>query len=85
MPSSTVTSKGQVTIPKAIRVALGVEPGDRVVFFQTEDGRVVVEPETEDLRKLRGLFHSEQPRLSIEAMDEEMGKAIARLDSDARA
>ncbi|MFC7205228.1 AbrB/MazE/SpoVT family DNA-binding domain-containing protein [Haloferax namakaokahaiae] len=33
-----VTTKGQVTIPKAIREALGIEPGDEVKFEQTESG-----------------------------------------------
>ena len=33
-----VTTKGQVTIPKAIREALGIEPGDEVVFEQTDSG-----------------------------------------------
>jgi len=33
-----VTTKGQVTIPKEIREALGIEPGDEVTFEQTESG-----------------------------------------------
>ncbi|ERJ04754.1 Transcriptional regulator AbrB family protein [Halorhabdus tiamatea SARL4B] len=33
-----VTTKGQVTIPKKIREALGIEPGDEVSFEQTESG-----------------------------------------------
>ncbi len=37
-----IMSKGQVTIPKNIRAALGVEPGDRVTFI-VEDGTVEVE------------------------------------------
>jgi AbrB family looped-hinge helix DNA binding protein len=33
-----VTTKGQVTIPKDIREAIGIEPGDEVVFERTESG-----------------------------------------------
>lgn len=33
-----VTTKGQVTIPKAIREALGIEPGDEVTFERTDSG-----------------------------------------------
>lgn len=33
-----VTTKGQVTIPKPVREALGIEPGDEVTFEQTEHG-----------------------------------------------
>jgi AbrB family looped-hinge helix DNA binding protein len=39
MESSTVTSKGQVTIPKEIRRALGIRQGSRVAFAQ-EGGKV---------------------------------------------
>ena len=33
-----VTTKGQVTIPKAIREALGIEPGDEIAFEEAETG-----------------------------------------------
>lgn len=36
--TTTMTSKGQVTIPKAIREQLGLKPGDRVEFQSTEHG-----------------------------------------------
>ena len=40
--STTVTSKGQVTIPKQVREHLGIEPGNTVDFHLGEDGRVVL-------------------------------------------
>jgi len=48
MPSSTVTSKGQVTIPKDVRDRLGLHTGDRIVFRFDAAGRLLVEPEAED-------------------------------------
>jgi AbrB family looped-hinge helix DNA binding protein len=39
--ATTITVKGQVTIPKHIRDALGLTPGSRVEFA-VEDGRVVL-------------------------------------------
>lgn len=39
---ATLTSKGQVTLPKPIRQALGVETGSKVAFDLGEDGRVTV-------------------------------------------
>lgn len=42
--STTMTSKGQVTIPKHIRKALGLEPGARVEFDLDDKGRVVIQP-----------------------------------------
>ncbi len=41
--ATTVTSKGQVTIPKAIRDLLGIEPGSAVDFRIDKTGQVVVE------------------------------------------
>lgn len=56
---ATVTSKGQVTIPKAVRDLLGIEPGTEVEFRRTDDGVVVLEradtrPGKSRFEKLRG-------------------------------
>lgn len=40
--ATTVTSKGQVTIPKPVRDRLGIEPGSAVEFELAPDGRVVL-------------------------------------------
>ncbi len=40
--STTVTSKGQVTIPKPVRDRLNIKPGSQVDFELAEDGRVVL-------------------------------------------
>lgn len=42
-PSSTISTKGQVTIPQEIREHLGLKPGDRVEFI-TEAGRTFIRP-----------------------------------------
>ena len=39
---ATITSKGQITLPKPIRQALGVDAGGKVAFDLHEDGKVVV-------------------------------------------
>lgn len=41
MPA-TVTAKGQITIPKAVREALGVKPGSKVDFQPLEDGHIAI-------------------------------------------
>lgn len=43
--ATTVTVKGQVTLPKAVRQAAGIRPGDRVVVRARPEGGVVVERE----------------------------------------
>jgi AbrB family looped-hinge helix DNA binding protein len=45
----TVTSKGQVTIPKPIRDRLGIKPGTKVAFSMDAEGRVFLQ--TDDARR----------------------------------
>lgn len=40
--AATVTSKGQVTIPKPVRDLLGIEPGSMIDFQRAPDGRIVL-------------------------------------------
>ena len=75
MPSSKVTTKGQVTIPKEIRDHLHVRAGDRLDFVVDESGRVVVQAIRSRLDELWGLLHEPGRRaVSLEEMD----AAIAR-------
>jgi AbrB family looped-hinge helix DNA binding protein len=67
---STITVKGQATIPKAIREHLRLKPGDRVKFFVHPDGSVVLLPKL-SASALRGIIHSRRRRpVSIEKMTE---------------
>lgn len=50
--TSTVSSKGQITIPQEVRIRLGLRPGDRVEFV-TEDGRTVLRPVRERANSFR--------------------------------
>ena len=70
MPSATLTSKGQLTLPKAIRERLRLGAGDRVDFIVTDDGTVVLRPATVDVRELKGLLHRRGLKpLSVEEMN----------------
>lgn len=70
MPSATMTSKGQLTLPKAIRDRLRLGAGDRVDFVVKDDGTVVLRPATVDVRELRGLLHRKGLKpLSVEEMN----------------
>jgi len=75
MPTATVTSKGQVTIPKAVREILRVDTGDQVDFVLTERGDVIVRGVSLDVRELRGLL--KRPRRRAVSV-EEMNTAILR-------
>jgi AbrB family looped-hinge helix DNA binding protein len=57
-PSSTISSKGQVTVPIEVRRRLGLKQGDRVEFV-FEDGRTVLRPSrpaTNPFRAYLGAF-----------------------------
>lgn len=68
MGRSTLTSKGQITLPKDVREHLGVEAGDRL-NFEIRDGIVIVEPETIDIRALRGVIKKRGKGVTLAAMD----------------
>lgn len=63
MPS--VTTKGQVTIPKAVRETMGIKPGDEVIFEETSEGYVIqkdaptTDEGTDPFEKYRGIADSE--------------------------
>ena len=78
MPSATVTSKGQITVPKEIRDHLAVKPGDRLNFQIGSGGEVVVEPETVDIRSLRGRLKRKGRRVSLRDMELAIRRGAAR-------
>ena len=52
---STITSKGQVTIPAEVRKRLGLKTGDRIVFVLGDAGEVrLIVPQYPDIESLRG-------------------------------
>src|ERR671939_110854 len=73
---STITSKGQVTIPAAVRRHLGVGRHDKIVFILEEDGAVKLSvPCYPTIESLRGIAGSLPRPLSWQAVEE-----IARED-----
>jgi AbrB family looped-hinge helix DNA binding protein len=48
MPSSTISSKGQVTVPLEVRTRLGLKPGDRVDFVVENDRTVLLPAKREE-------------------------------------
>lgn len=77
MPTATITSKGQITIPKAVREALGVSAGDRVEFVAEEKGAYRVVAATRDVRHLKGLVAKPAKPVSIEAMNRAVARAVS--------
>jgi len=54
---ATLTSKGQTTIPKAIREGLNMKAGDRMTFTLMPDGVVIMRVKNKHASELAGLLH----------------------------
>ena len=54
---ATLTSKGQMTIPKAIRDSLGMKTGDRMTFTLMPDGVVILRVKNKRVSDLGGILH----------------------------
>jgi len=52
---STITSKGQVTIPKDMRVSLGIEEGDKIAFELSGDSIVLRRLDRKSILDLGGI------------------------------
>lgn len=73
---STITAKGQTTIPKAVRDHLKLKPGQRVKYFIHPDGTVVLLP-TLPVTALRGILRWEGPPASLEDMNRAIAEGAA--------
>ena len=68
MLSSTITTKGQITIPKNIRNLLKVDKGDRIEFLVNNNGSVTIWPITTDITALKGLVPKPKNYVSLNDM-----------------
>jgi len=69
MSESTITSKGQITIPKAVREALHLDVGDTVYFDLRPDGTVVLMARNAPVESLFGLLKRTGTPIAIEEMN----------------
>jgi len=77
MVKGTISRKGQITIPKEIREALGLRPGTRV-RFEVKEGYAVLKPEPKSrVDALFGVLRSEVPFPGIEEEEEAIERAWA--------
>jgi AbrB family looped-hinge helix DNA binding protein len=80
MPAATLTSKGQLVVPKSIRDFMGLHPGDRLDFVVLDDGTVLMRPATEDVSLLKGLLRRPgRAPVSVEEMNRVIRQRGARV------
>lgn len=69
MTTATLTSKGQITIPRAVRQRLGLDAGDRVEFVELANGEFALKPAIDDVRALKGMLQKPSRPVSVEDMN----------------
>lgn len=84
--NSSITVKGQVTIPKAMRDALGLAPGDQVEFAYLEDGALRVTAATPRKARKGGksAFAAVRGRLKGRARTDELMRLLRGYGEDAK-
>jgi antitoxin PrlF len=67
---ATLTSKGQMTLPSAVRARLGLEAGDHLLVTVQDDDTIVLKRKpTASVTALRGLLPRPKRALTVEEMD----------------
>ncbi len=70
MTESTITSKGQTTVPADIRTLVDAKPGTRLVWSVMPDGTIIVRAKSRSLREMAGMLKAPKgKRVSVEAMN----------------
>ncbi|HEY5490281.1 MAG TPA: AbrB/MazE/SpoVT family DNA-binding domain-containing protein [Gemmatimonadaceae bacterium] len=69
MPMATMTSKGQITVPKAVRDALGLIEGTKVDFELLPDGAALMRVKRKSIMSLFGKYSTGGIKVSIDEMD----------------
>jgi AbrB family looped-hinge helix DNA binding protein len=78
MSIATMTSKGQITVPKEVRDDLNLVAGSQVMFVKLPGGSYRIVPRTGKISDLAGMLsYPGMPRLTIEEMNEAIGEAAA--------
>lgn len=71
---TTMTTKGQITIPKDIRDALGLKPQDQVQFILEEGRALLIPMHRRSLAELRGALPATRPYPGVEEIREIVAK-----------
>ena len=84
MPTATMPSKGQITIPVKVRKALGLKPGVRINFYEVGDGEYAFRPKTGSIMEMEGCIPKPDHPISIEEMNQAVLDRAAMLDAATR-
>jgi antitoxin PrlF len=74
MTTATITTKGQITIPKLVRETMHIHSGDRIEFIKLDNERYEIIAVSKDIHELKGMVKTNQS-VTIE----EMNNSIAMM------
>jgi antitoxin PrlF len=70
MTESTITAKGQTTVPADVRALVNAEPGTRLVWSVMPDGTIIVRAKTKSILDMAGMLKAlKGKRVAIEEMN----------------
>ncbi len=73
MALATITTKGQVTIPKSVRDSLMLSTGDKIEFVVTNKREALIRPISKKVDEVFGILHIPgRKTVSVEEMDEKI-------------
>lgn len=73
-----ITSKGQITLPKALRDQLHLSTGDRIEFIIEDNNVVRLLPHLTSAKNLKGMLPKPKQVVSLEQMDQAIADGIAK-------
>ena len=79
MSTATLTTKGQITIPAAVRASLGLEAGSRVEFVEAANGQYLIVAATQPVQALKGLLRKPDATVTIAQMNQIIASSGAGL------
>jgi antitoxin PrlF len=78
MATATVTTKGQITIPVAVRNALNLDAGSRVEFIETASGEYKIVPINKSVQVLKGVLKKRGQPVTVDEMNEAVANMAIR-------
>lgn len=75
---ATITSKGQITLPKALRDQLHLSTGDRIEFIVEENNVVRLIPRLASVKNLKAMLPNPEHPVSLEQMDKAISDAVVK-------
>ena len=69
MSTATLTTKGQITIPAAVRASLGLETGSRIEFVEAANGQYLIVAATQPVQVLKGLLRKPDATVTVAQMN----------------